>query len=349
MRRRCARAGRHPSSRRAPAGGSHPGSSSAATAPGSRSLDALMDVDDESYARCADALAGFDRTGSVAGVAGPDAAGLRRARRGDDARVDAAARRGLPARHARHARLDLAPGRPRGAGDGGRALRDHLAGPRRRRRARSRDGRAARRPRRRPRRCGARGDDAGDGRASRTSPPATRGARCGADPVCPAASGRSRPSRAWSPAVTRRSCGCTCGRPCATASNPTRSRRSSCTPPSTRACRRRTLPWPSPARSSPTRIPEGRTRWTRPSRRLTRPSPTSASGCLAGRRRLRVCRVCRSPSSARCSPAGSTTSRWCRTTAASTAGVWASCSRPAGSVGSWPATSARTRSSPGST
>jgi len=36
--------------------------------PGSRSLDALMDVDDESYARCADALAGFDRTGSVAGV-----------------------------------------------------------------------------------------------------------------------------------------------------------------------------------------------------------------------------------------------------------------------------------------
>lgn len=37
----------------------------------SRALGTLVDVDDESYALCADALAGFDRTGSVAGVGVP--------------------------------------------------------------------------------------------------------------------------------------------------------------------------------------------------------------------------------------------------------------------------------------
>jgi 3-oxoadipate enol-lactonase/4-carboxymuconolactone decarboxylase len=35
---------------------------------GARALDALLDVDDESYARCAEALAGFDRSADVAGV-----------------------------------------------------------------------------------------------------------------------------------------------------------------------------------------------------------------------------------------------------------------------------------------
>lgn len=38
---------------------------------GARALDALLDVDDESYARCAEALATFDRTNSVADVVAP--------------------------------------------------------------------------------------------------------------------------------------------------------------------------------------------------------------------------------------------------------------------------------------
>ncbi|WP_456843697.1 alpha/beta fold hydrolase, partial [Cellulomonas sp. P5_C6] len=38
---------------------------------GARALDALLDVDDESYARCAEALATFDRSGSVADVPVP--------------------------------------------------------------------------------------------------------------------------------------------------------------------------------------------------------------------------------------------------------------------------------------
>ena len=38
---------------------------------GSHTLDALVHVDDESYALCAEALAGFDRTGSVTGVEVP--------------------------------------------------------------------------------------------------------------------------------------------------------------------------------------------------------------------------------------------------------------------------------------
>ena len=44
---------------------------------GSHALDALVDVDDESYALCAEALAGFDRTG------------VGRRRRGADARWSA--------------------------------------------------------------------------------------------------------------------------------------------------------------------------------------------------------------------------------------------------------------------
>lgn len=38
---------------------------------GARALDALLDVDDESYARCAEALAGFDRSAGTADVAVP--------------------------------------------------------------------------------------------------------------------------------------------------------------------------------------------------------------------------------------------------------------------------------------
>ena len=39
--------------------------------PGARALSTLVDVDDESYARCADALATFDRTADLAGLAVP--------------------------------------------------------------------------------------------------------------------------------------------------------------------------------------------------------------------------------------------------------------------------------------
>ena len=39
--------------------------------PGARTLTTLVDVDDESYARCAEALAGFDRTGDLDGLGMP--------------------------------------------------------------------------------------------------------------------------------------------------------------------------------------------------------------------------------------------------------------------------------------
>ncbi|SIO19882.1 bifunctional 3-oxoadipate enol-lactonase/4-carboxymuconolactone decarboxylase PcaDC [Agromyces cerinus] len=42
-----------------------------ATGAGARALAALVDVDDESYARCTEALAGFDRTGDLAALAVP--------------------------------------------------------------------------------------------------------------------------------------------------------------------------------------------------------------------------------------------------------------------------------------
>ena len=178
---------------------------------------------------------------------------------------------------------------------------------------------------------------------SRTSSPATPGARSGRDPASPAASARSPRSRASPPAATRTRSRCTCARRCATGS-----RRDEIAEvllhtalyaglPAANAAlaiARDVFAEAADAGASDTARPASDTApdpptmeapWIRPTRAPPRRSPTS--------RRARrspsaasACRACRSCSSGRCSRAASASSRSSRTTAASTAGGSASCS-----------------------
>ena len=142
-------------------------------------------------------------------------------------------------------------------------------------------------------------------RRSRTSSPATRGARSGRAPTCRAASARSPRSRASSPAATRPRSRCTCARPGATAS-PRRDRRGA---PAhrplrrpaggerrARASRARCSPSEPDARPTPRhpKRPDARgDRWIRPTRARPRPSPTFPTGRRSPSAGS-ACRACRS-------------------------------------------------------
>ena len=320
----------------------------------------LVDVDDESYARCCEALGAFDRTVAACRRSPcPTARRQRRARRRhDDRRRCSDARRrgaGWAASSSSPARAHLAVARRareaaaliaehvRSTDAVGRA-RDVPRATRRRADPRPRHGRAPRRARRRPRRRRHRRDH----RRDRAVPGLHHALRLGRDlgaarPVAPRALDRHarEPRR---PAATRPRSRMHVRAALRNGLTPRRDRRGH---PAHRPLRRpaggERRARRSRARCSPSEPdadepdPESDPDATRRPmdktvRERGRGRRRHSGRGVARRRRLRpVGRADRAdprPARAR----ASATSRWSRTTAASTAGGWASCSRPAASA-----------------